>query len=185
MADFNADGRQELFVANGHVENYPGNPLLRMKAQLFAFTGKKFKDCSTAAGAYFEEKLVGRGVALADYDADGDLDVAVAHQNSPVALLENRSDSGHWLTFQFVGGRSNRRGIGCRVTVTSAGKTWIRELCGGTSYASTHQPLLAVGLGDRAEPCTVEVVWPSGAKERIEGVAVDQALLLREPTADR
>ncbi len=185
MADFNADGRQELIVANGHVENYPGNPLLKMKAQLFSFNGQRFKDCSSAAGAYFEEKLVGRGVALADADGDGDLDVAIAHQNTPAALLENRSEAGHWLTFQFIGERSNRRGIGCRVAVTSGDRTWIRELCGGSSYASTHQPLLAVGLGDRGEPCTVEVRWPSGAKQRLEGVAVDQTLVLREPPMER
>ena len=185
MADFNADGRQDLIIANGHVENYPGNPLLKMKAQLFSFNGKRFKDCSSAAGPYFEEKLVGRGVALADSDGDGDLDVAIAHQNSPAALLENRSAAGHWLTFQFIGERSNRRGIGARVTVTSGDRTWIRELCGGSSYASTHQPLLAVGLGDRGGPCTVEVRWPSGATQRLEGTAVDQALVLREPPVER
>ena len=184
MADFNADGRQDLIIANGHVENYPGNPLLKMKAQLFSFNGKRFKDCSSAAGPYFEEKLVGRGVALADSDGDGDLDVAIAHQNSPAVLLENRSDAGHWLTFQFIGERSNRRGIGARVTVTSGDRTWIRELCGGSSYASTHQPLLAVGLGDRGGPCTVEVRWPSGATQRLEGTAVDQALVLREPPVE-
>jgi len=184
MADFNADGRQDLIIANGHVENYPGNPLLKMKAQLFSFNGKRFKDCSSAAGPYFEEKLVGRGVALADSDGDGDLDVAIAHQNSPAALLENRSAAGHWLTFQFIGERSNRRGIGARVTVTSGDRTWIRELCGGSSYASTHQPLLAVGLGDRGGPCTVEVRWPSGATQRLEGTAVDQALVLREPPVE-
>ncbi len=185
MADFNADGRQDLIIANGHVENYPGNPLLKMKAQLFSFNGQRFKDCSSAAGPYFEEKLVGRGVALADSDGDGDLDVAIAHQNTPAALLENRSEAGHWLTFQFIGERSNRRGIGARVTVTSGDRTWIRELCGGSSYASTHQPLLAVGLGDRGNPCTVEVRWPSGATQRLEGAAVDQALVLREPPVSR
>jgi len=184
MADFNADGRQDLIIANGHVENYPGNPLLKMKAQLFSFNGKRFKDCSSAAGPYFEEKLVGRGVALADSDGDGDLDVAIAHQNRPAALLENRSDGGLWLTFQFFGERSTRRGIGARVTVSSGDRSWIRELCGGSSYASTHQPLLAVGLGDRGGPCTVEVRWPSGATQRLEGTAVDQAIVLREPPVE-
>ena len=183
MADFDQDGRQELVVANGHVENYAGNPLLKMKPQLFSFGGARFHDCSAQAGPWFEERLVGRGVAAADYDGDGDLDLAVACQNTPVALLENDSKRGHWLTFRFFGARSNRRAIGTRVTVHAGGKSWLAELCGGTSYASTHQPLLAVGLGAEAGPCRVEIRWPGGATQTLDGVAVDQALVLREPSA--
>jgi hypothetical protein len=89
MADFNADGRQELLIANGHVENYPGSPLLKMKAQLFSFNGQRFKDCSTVAGPYFEEKLVGRGVALAGamLGAVGLLLVAFWGAGTPAAWL--------------------------------------------------------------------------------------------------
>ena len=181
MADFNQDGWPELFVANGHVENYPGNPLLKMKAQLFAFNGSRFQDCSSAAGPSFDTKVVGRGVAAADYDADGDLDLVVVHQNTPAALLENRSARGHWLSFEAIGRRSNRRGIGCRVTVKAGNREWMQEIAGGTSYASTHQPLLVFGLGEASGPCTVEIRWPLGATQRLEDVAVDQALVLREP----
>ena len=181
MADFNQDGRPELLVANGHVENYPGNPLLKMKAQVFAFNGRRFQDCSAAAGPYFDTKAVGRGVAAADYDADGDLDVVIAHQNLPAALLENRSERGHWLSIEAIGRQSNRRGIGCRVTVKAGGREWVQELAGGTSYASTHQPILVFGLGAVPGPCTVDIRWPLGATQTLTDVAVDQPLVLREP----
>ena len=181
MADFNQDGRPELLVANGHVENYPGNPLLKMKAQVFAFNGRRFQDCSAAAGPYFDTKAVGRGVAAADYDADGDLDVVIAHQNLPAALLENRSERGQWLSIEAIGRQSNRRGIGCRVTVKAGGREWVQELAGGTSYASTHQPILVFGLGAVPGPCTVDIRWPLGATQTLTDVAVDQPLVLREP----
>ena len=183
MADLDQDGRQELVVANGHVENYVGNPLLKMKPQLFSWTGARFHDCSPAAGAWFENRLVGRGLAAADYDADGDLDLAVACQNTPTALLENTSDRGHWLSLRFVGARSNRRAIGTRVILHADGRSQMAEVCGGTSYASTHQPLLAFGLGKGSGPCRLEIRWPGGMVETREGVAVDQALVLREPEA--
>ena len=181
MADFNQDGLPELLVANGHIENYPGNPLLRMKPQLFAFDGVRWRDCSGSAGPFFDQKQVGRAVALADYDADGDLDAVLAHQNAAAALLENRSQRGHWLAIEFVGRASNRRGVGSRVVVTAGDRTSVQELVGGSSYASSHQPLLVFGLGDHAEPCSVQVLWPSGREQRLDGVAVDQKLVVREP----
>ena len=181
MADFNQDGLPELLIANGHIENYPGNPLLRMKPQLFAFDGVRWQDCSGSAGPFFDQKQVGRAVALADYDADGDLDAVMAHQNTAAALLENRSRRGHWLAIEFVGQTSNRRGVGCRVVVTAGDRTLLQELVGGSSYASSHQPLLIFGLGDHADPCTVEVLWPSGRQQRLDGIVVDQKLVVREP----
>lgn len=185
MADFNQDGRQELLIANGHIENFPGNPLLRMKPQLFSFDGTRFRDCSTAAGGFFQERQVGRGVALADYDGDGDLDAAVVHQNTPAALLENRSQRGHFLAVRFIGVQSNRRGIGCRVTVTSADGQWVQELCGGSSFASSHQPQLIVGLGERAGPCSLQVLWPSGLTQSLSDVLPDRLLVIREPSPER
>jgi hypothetical protein len=181
MADFDFNGRLELLVANGHIENFPGNPLLPMKPQLFTWGGSRWHDCSDAAGVFFARKQVGRGVALADYDADGDLDALVVHQNTPTALLENRSERGHFLGCAFIGVASNRRGIGCRVTVTAGERRLVQQLCGGTSYASSHQPLLCFGLGDLQEPCDVEVVWPNGTMQRIDDVAVDRVITVQEP----
>jgi len=181
MADFNSDGQPELLVANGHIENYPGNPLLRMRPQLFSFGGTKWIECSAAAGPFFQQKQVGRGVAASDWDNDGDLDAVIVHQNSPTALLENRSTRGHWISFECIGIRSNRRGIGCRVTVRSGDIEQMQELVGGSSYASTHQPLLVFGLGKWNGPCSVHVQWPSGLTESLNNLDIDRSVILREP----
>lgn len=180
LADFDRDCLPELLVANGHIENYPGNPLLRMTPQLFSWRPPRWRECGAAAGSFFREKQVGRGVALADYDADGDLDAVVVHQNAPAALLENRAESGAWMAVRCVGTRSNRRGIGCRVTVNSGGRTWMQEIVGGSSYASTHEPLLVFGLGKDPSPCDVTVRWPGGGTQSLRGVATGQSLTVVE-----
>ncbi|MBW3599545.1 MAG: CRTAC1 family protein [Planctomycetes bacterium] len=185
IADFNQDGRQEIFVTNGHVENYPGNPLHQMRPQLLAQEGSSWRDCGAAPGAYFEDEYVGRGVAWCDYDNDGDADLAVVHQNEPAALLRNESDRGSWLKLEFRGRESNRRGIGCRAIVRlqegAAGAQWMQELAGGTSYTSSHQPALIFGFGRHSGPCEVEILWPSGRSQILRDVAVNQALVIEEP----
>jgi hypothetical protein len=186
IVDFNQDGRQEIFVANGHIENYPGNPLHKMRPQLLAFDGALWRDCGAAPGPYFEGKYVGRGVAACDYDEDGDLDLAVIHQNDPAALLRNDCRRGHWLKLEFRGRDSNRRGIGCRVIVRPQGARGeagelMQELAGGTSYASSHQPVLIFGLGSQAGPCEVEVIWPSGRIQRLNELEVNRSIVVEEP----
>lgn len=181
MADYNQDGYQELFITNGHINNSPHNPNYRMTPQMFAYNGKRWEECSDQAGEFFQGKRVGRAVAGCDYDEDGDLDLAVGHENTPTALLRNESDRGHWLKFLFRGRRSNRRGINARVTVVAGKTSYLQELCGGTSFAATHQPALIFGLGQGDEPCQVTVRWPLGAVQTLENVDVDQTLVLDEP----
>lgn len=182
MHDFNQDGQEDLFVANGHLgEPKQVGVTLEMLPQCFSFDGRRWHECRGEAGAYFLDKYVGRGVATADFDNDGDLDLAVVHQNRPAALLRNDSQRGRWLKLQFVGRRSNRNGVGVRATVRCGATTLLQEVAGGTSYCAAHQPVLAFGLGDSAAPVRVEVRWPSGAVQVLEDVRVDQALLVLEP----
>ena len=181
MADYNQDGYQELFITNGHIDNHQSNPVYRMKPQLFAYNGRRWQECSQEAGEFFQHKYVGRAVAGCDYDEDGDLDLVVGHENTPAALLRNDSQRGHWLKFLFRGRRSNRRGINVRVTVQAGPARYLQELCGGTSFAATHQPVLIFGLGQWQQPCTVDVRWPSGAVQTLHEVGVDQTLVLDEP----
>jgi hypothetical protein len=180
MADFNQDRSLEVFTACGHIENSPGFPLYRMSPQLFAFDGRRWHNGSPEAGEYFRGKYVGRAVAACDYDEDGDWDLAVVHENDPAALLRNESERGHWLKCFLRGQESNRRGIGSRVTVRRGDVTQTQELCGGTSYAATHQPALIFGLGEEHGPWEVTVRWPSGRTQTLQEVACDQTLVLEE-----
>lgn len=182
VADFDQNMAQDIFVTNGHVENFPGNPLRNMSAQLIASDGQSWRDYSQLAGTFFREKRAGRGVGACDFDADGDVDLAVVHQNDPVAILRNDSQRGHWLKLLFHGRESNRRGVGCRVTVrTEDGTKIVQELYGGGSYASTHQPTLIYGLGSYRGSCDIDVVWPSGQRQQLAGVEIDRELILNEP----
>ena len=182
MEDFNQDGREDLLIANGHLDD-PGHLgiELAMSAQLFSFNGLKLVDTSNQAGSYFSQRFIGRGVAVADYDNDGDLDAVILNQNSPVALLKNISERGHWLKLSFVGTTSNRRGIGTRVTLRSGDFRLMKELAGGTSYCASHQPTMVFGLGDRKDDCDLEIRWPSGLRQTISSVRLDQALTIVEP----
>ncbi|RPH77035.1 MAG: CRTAC1 family protein, partial [Planctomycetaceae bacterium] len=183
MHDFDRNGRQELFVVNGHVERTQvrGTTVFEMEPQLFAYDGKRFHDCSKMAGDYFREKRLGRAVASCDFDDDGDLDLLVVNQNAQVALLRNDSAGQHGIAFRFRGRTSNRRGVGTRVTSGVDGRRRMQEWCGGTSYAAPHQPDLIFGLGEITSNVRAMVRWPSGREQTLEGLAVDRRHVLEEP----
>jgi len=182
MQDFDFDGQLDLLVANGHVDHAPANASnFSMLPQLFVQHKNKWQSMGLVAGEYFNKKFVGRGVATADFDGDGDLDVAILNQSQPLSLLRNNSTLGNSLRVSLVGRRSNRRGIGCRVTVHKDEQTITQELCGGTSYASSHQPTLFFGLGDWKNVDKVIVQWPSGVSQTFSTVAINQELLCVEP----
>jgi hypothetical protein len=182
MADFNCDGFDELFVGNGHVnDNRDLGADFEMISQLFAWQGSRWKDCTAEAGAFFERKLLVRGVASADFDDDGDLDLAVVPQNAPFALLANQSRLGNWMKIEFVGRTSNRRGIGTRVLARFGDQRILQELAGGTSYCASHQPALFFGLGGWSQGVDLDVGWPGGATQTLSNVLPNRTHLLFEP----
>jgi len=184
MADLDADGRMELFVTNGHIDerNADGDGY-RQQPQLLTFDGKSWIDCSELAGPFFSETYVGRGVATGDFDQDGDDDLFVVHQNSPAALLRNDSERGHWLRLRFLGTKANRFGIGVRVTAVGPGidPPLISELAGGTSYCATHEPNLFLPLGEASGPVSLEIRWPGGSTQSIHVEEIDRKLTVIEP----
>jgi len=182
MADFDLNGFQELIVANGHIDDVTDKGIeYEMKAQLFAYNGKTWDDTGSNAGPFFDRKTIGRAIATADYDLDGDLDVAYVSQNSKTTLLRNDSPRrGHWLKLRFVCKTSNRFGIGTRVTLHCGSSKWMQELAGGTSYCCSHEPVLVFGLGDLSGPCRLEIRWPSGKTSSMDDIQVDQPMTLFE-----
>ncbi len=182
MTDFDQDGRVELFAANGHIESGSGGSVeYEMQPQLFTFLGRTFGECGDAAGDYFLQKRVGRGVGLGDYDNDGDWDLAIVHHNAPAAVLRNDCERGHWLKLKPIGRIGPRTPIGLRVTLRQGKLTLMQELAGGTSYCSAHESALIFGVGQSSEPCDLEIRWPTGKVQRIEQVSLDQTLQLLEP----
>jgi hypothetical protein len=170
MQDFDCDGQEDLFITNGHVENYPDNPILKMPPQFFQFDGRRWHETSLRVGDFFQSEYIGRGVVKLDFDDDGDMDLLVVHQNAPAALLRNDSERGVWLKLSFVGRLSPRSGAGCRVRVEAGEKIYTQELVGGGSYLSSHEQSLVFGLGDHQGSCRVSFDWSDGTSQVIENV---------------
>lgn len=183
MADFNHNRHMNLFIANGHIDQLEDQGYeWKMAAQLFSYQENQWIDCSTQAGRYFGLKRIGRGVAAADYDNDGDQDLIVINQNDPAALLQNNSENNHWLKIMLTGTISNRSAIGTKVEVSQNDETFYQELVGGSSYCSSSQRALFFGFGMENTDCTVKIVWPSGQVQTLDEVHVDQTLKRIEPT---
>ena len=170
MQDFNQDGHQDLFTANGHVHNNEdlGEPY-HMRPQLLSIVDGRWRDAESQGGTYFEKRFVGRGVSAGDYDRDGDFDLLVGHHMDRASLLRNDSERGNWLKLRLIGTTSNRRGIGSKVVLTQPKQQLVAQIPGGTSYCATQEPVLIFGLGDDDSPVTLEVHWPNG---KLQTVAV-------------
>ena len=183
MTDFNQDGHEDIFVTNGHVDDWrsKGDQYL-MEPQLFSFQNPRFAEGSAQSGEFFQTKSIGRAVARGDFDHDGDWDLAIVHQNSPTAILRNDSVRGNWLKLRFRA-TGNRRGIGTRVTLRQGKKALMQELVGGSSYCAAHEAALIFGLGDEDQPCSLDIRWPNGMRQTINEVEVNQELILQQDRA--
>jgi hypothetical protein len=183
MADFNSDGEEEMFVGNGHIDDWRtvNGDSWKMTPQLFTFDGVgRWHELTASAGDYMKLPRLTRGVAQADYDRDGDLDLAVCNQDDPFALLRNESDRGHWLNVRLIGRTSTRLPVGAEVAVKVGELSRKQQLAGGTSYCITAEPLLNFGLGKESGPASVTVKWPSGTVQEFELPAIDSEILVVE-----
>ncbi|APZ91370.1 CRTAC1 family protein [Fuerstiella marisgermanici] len=182
MTDFDADGWQDLFIANGHIDDLrelAGSPW-KMSAQILRFDGNLWTDVSRDSGDYFAEKWLGRGVAGGDYNRDGAIDLAVVHQNAPLGLLKNEAKLGNWLSLTPIGDMSSRTGVGLEVTVTQDDQQLIQQLCGGSSYCSAHEAAIYFGLGASGNLVSISARWPSGREFREENVEPNRHYHLSE-----
>lgn len=183
MTDFNADGAMDLFIANGHIDDWRSKrEKWKMPSEMFSYNSRNWvKLNSDQVGEFLNQEHLGRAVSMADHDHDGDTDLLVISQNEPASLLVNESAMGSWLRVECLGIRSNRRGIGAKVTVRQGARTWTQQLIGGSSYLTTHEPTLFFGLGDSPEPCEVTVNWPNATSPpSVRTVAVSQKVLMLE-----
>ncbi len=146
-------------VALYHSEVSYKEPLL-----MFRNLGNgQFEKVSDSLGPDFMRPIVGRGLATADFDNDGDIDIVTNNRGDFPALLRNDGgNANHWLTVHLIGTKSNRDGIGASLKLTSEGFVQVEQAKGGTSYMSASDPRIHFGLGKRAKIDSLEITWPSG-----------------------
>jgi len=182
FADVNDDGWLDMLSTNGHVQD--GRPRMpwSMPLQLMmGATGGHLTDVSDRAGEPFQKMHLGRGLAIGDLDNDGRLDAVVLDQNEPLVYLHNITEKpGHFVRFSLEGSKSNRDGVGARVTIACDGRRRMSERIGGGSYQSANDPRLHFGLGASEWVDSVEVRWPSGHVDHHERLIGDREYRLRE-----
>jgi hypothetical protein len=141
--------------------------------------GQPFKD--VAAAAQVDSVLDGRGVALADFDNNGTMDMLVTNSNAAPILYQNFAGlKKSWVEFKVTGARSNRNGVGTRIKVTTGNVSQIREVNCGNGYQSQSSFRVHFGLGAKTKIDVVEVKWPSGLVEVLKNVAANQIINLTE-----
>jgi enediyne biosynthesis protein E4 len=179
--DVNLDGRLDLIVANGHIDetvrNIRGNVGYAQPPQLFLNQGNStFRDVALEAGREFARPRVGRGLAFGDFDRDGDVDVLVTANNGPATLFRNdQLAGGRSLRFRLVGTKSNRDAIGAAVRMFHEGASQSRVVKSGSSYLSQSELPVTFGVGKRDRVDRVVIDWPSGRTEEFKNVASGKA----------
>lgn len=185
FADFDLDGWEDIFIANGHAIRYPTGASRKMRPVLFANRAGKFADMSKRGGDYFGTVQLGRGAVLADFDNDGRIDVAASNVNDPAVLLRNvhPTPGRHWAGIELAG-KDRGDVVGARIRLEADGAVQTRFAKGGGSYLSSSDRRFVFGLGT-ATPVKVTVHWPDGTKQEWTDVPTGRysVLVQGEPAA--
>jgi enediyne biosynthesis protein E4 len=187
--DYDLDGLLDVFAANGHVSDDISvvQPTVKYAQPAGIYRnkdGKKFEDVSAKLGRAVQKAIVGRGAAYADFDNDGDLDLAVTANNGPARLLRNdNANQNDTLRVKTIGTRSNRDGIGAKLTLkTNKGVHLFAMVKSGSSYLSQSELPVTFGLGkaEDGKVSNLEIVWPSGRRDSLANIKPNQFITIKE-----
>lgn len=182
--DFELDGRLDLVVACGHVDDYrhKDQPYM-MPPQLYSNRGNGRYELLPAKplGKYFEGEYLGRSVATLDWNRDGKQDYAVLHLYAPSSLLSNTTDPvGRYLTLHVTATRTARDAFGTTAVATVGDREIVRHLHAGHGFQCSCQRVIHFGLGDAKQVDQLVVRWPSGERETFDNVPTDREVMLVE-----
>ena len=188
LFDYDNDGHLDIVLANGHVQDniheIDTSTTYRQPLQLFHNSGTMpptFADVSAQGGPAFAQPLVGRGLAVGDFDNDGRQDILVVDSEGKPLLLHNECpNAGHWLGVRLVGTRSNRDGIGALLTATVGSRRLLRLCHTDGSYLSASDKRVHFGLGAATTVDTLSVRWPSGLVQTLKNLPADKYITVQE-----
>jgi hypothetical protein len=186
--DYDNDGWTDVCQANGamldNIHLYHTEVTYKEPKLMFRNLGHgKFEKVSEQLGPDFVRPSAGRGLAAADFDNDGDLDLAINNRGGYPELLRNDGgNANHWLEVLLIGTKSNRDGVGATLKLTSEGFAQTKQREGGAGYMSASDPRIHFGLGQRRSIESLEITWPSGTVEKLTNVPIDQITTVKEGT---
>lgn len=186
FVDYDNDGWDDMLQANGamvdNIQLYHSEVHFHEPMLMWRNLGRgKFTKVSQYLGADFVRPIVGRGMAVADFDNDGDQDVVTVNWGGhPVLLRNDGGNANNWLSIRLIGAKSNRDGIGSSLALVSEGVTQFKQAKGGMSYMSANDPRIHFGLGKRATIDSLTITWPSGHVDRLVRPAINQILAVKE-----
>jgi enediyne biosynthesis protein E4 len=177
--DYDNDGDPDLFLVNGHPDDMIESRIPRVKHRepllMFENTGKTFKDVSATSGSVFSKLFSGRGMALGDFDNDGDADVLASNNGEPPLLLSNKGGNrNNWVGLQLVATKSNPAAVGAMITWQTGAVKRSRLKIGGGSYLSSHDPREILGIGSATKVDFVEIRWPSGKIDKLTNLPLNK-----------
>lgn len=185
IADFDNDGRKDIFVSRGHVQSLDSaaNLTIEQPNTVFRNLGNmKFSALTTEAGFTDQHRLRHRGSAVGDLNGDGRLDVVVTAITAPAEIWINEShDKNHWLEFKLQGTKSNRDGIGARIKLVTKSGLQYNHMTTSCGYASSSAGPVHFGLGADSSAELIEIRWPSGIVQQMHEVAGDRIVGVKEP----
>ena len=184
--DFDLDGKLDIFAANGHIENdinaVQSEVTYAQPPHLFHNIGNgQFEDVAPKVGSDLQKPIVGRGAAYGDIDNDGDWDVLVNASNAAARLYRNDGGNrNNWIKLKLIGTKSNRSGIGAKITVQAKSGTQTRTLKSGASYCSQSELTAIFGVRDAPQIDSITVQWDSGDANQLVNVEPNQSLTITQ-----